>query len=385
MPHSSDSEAEDELTLMLLLVEEMMEAEEEEEEDDQEEDIVLGELAAAMIEQAWEVGVRMRNTHCLYLVHHDLLSDPREATPWQRLYHSRNDRAFITTMGFDVQAFEQMLHGGFLHRWNSRMINYPNVHPGGHSHPNHCSLDASGALRLILHWVTLTMHILLETLKSMPEARITWPQTQSEFKHYNDLIIASFGTADGLNLPVQVSVDEDLQNATYNGWLHDHFISNVIAFASNGEIIHYTFNAPGSWHDSCIAHRLYEKLLTKTPPDYYLACDTAFPRSSSIDNRIKVPLKSNSRLPTDHSAEWGMRDLQGSDAHLHLKLLKLVGHLHQVHVCLVGINQIKNVYEPIWQDGDELQQLWFNWHTMLFKNARKADCVARFHHVANLE
>ncbi|OAX31026.1 hypothetical protein K503DRAFT_654790, partial [Rhizopogon vinicolor AM-OR11-026] len=53
-----------------------------------------------------------------------------------------------------------------------------------------------------------------------------------EFQVLNGLVIArhplltgGFGTLDGLNLPVETSQDQEIENATYNGWLHDHFVS----------------------------------------------------------------------------------------------------------------------------------------------------------------
>ncbi|KAJ3879203.1 hypothetical protein F5051DRAFT_302326, partial [Lentinula edodes] len=45
------------------------------------------------------------------------------------------------------------------------------------------------------------------------------------------LLVGAFGSLDGLKLPVQTSSDDDVENETYNGWLHEHFISNVIAFS----------------------------------------------------------------------------------------------------------------------------------------------------------
>jgi hypothetical protein len=40
---------------------------------------------------------------------------------------------------------------------------------------------------------------------------------------------------DGLNLPFQTSQDQEVENATFNGWLQEHFISSVFAFRDNGE------------------------------------------------------------------------------------------------------------------------------------------------------
>jgi hypothetical protein len=74
----------------------------------------------------------------------------------------------------------------------------------------------------------------------MKEARIHWP-VDDEFQAYNDLVLArhsllvgAFGTMDGLNLPCQISQDQEIENSTFNGWLHNHFVSFVFAFGAEG-------------------------------------------------------------------------------------------------------------------------------------------------------
>jgi hypothetical protein len=74
----------------------------------------------------------------------------------------------------------------------------------------------------------------------MDSARICWPQGD-EFHELSQLVSdrhpllsGVFGSIDGLNIPVQVSADVEVENATYNGWLHGHYISSVIAFSSRG-------------------------------------------------------------------------------------------------------------------------------------------------------
>ena len=76
----------------------------------------------------------------------------------------------------------------------------------------------------------------------MPDAAITWPHNDSKFEGNNSLIIeqhpqllGAFGGIDGLNLPTQTSEDQDVENATYNGWLSEHFISSVLAFFLRGK------------------------------------------------------------------------------------------------------------------------------------------------------
>jgi len=58
----------------------------------------------------------------LYLTHPDLLPNPRQGTPWQVLYESQNDCAFITMMGFNVATFHKILDHGFRDLWNTLAI-----------------------------------------------------------------------------------------------------------------------------------------------------------------------------------------------------------------------------------------------------------------------
>ena len=186
----------------------------------------------------------------------------------------------------------------------------------------------------------------------MPHAAITWPRGDEflELSSYvsmqHPLLQGIFGSIDGLNLPCQVSSNFEMENATYNGWLHSHFVSLVIVFSSKGlhlpecaywmltvqtgEIISCRTNCPGSWHDSRVAEGIYEKLEHETPDDYCIVADSVFPAGhDGIAGKILVPLKANEKLPEDstqrkyllqlsqsvlsyrQTAEWGMRELQG--------------------------------------------------------------------------
>ena len=168
-------------------------------------------------------------------------------------------------------------------------------------------------------------------------------------------------------------------------------------------------NAPGSWHDSKVARLIYRKLRNDTPEGFYLIADTAFPRGARyIEGRIKAPVKTGARLPHNpeeranrlrfdrqlvsfrQSAEWGMRALQGSFGRLRLPLeinddggradlLEVCVRMNNVRALLVGINQIRNVYMPIWQDEDD--RLWSGFERMLFGDIQWHDRVSRFHNV----
>lgn len=213
-------------------------------------------------DHAWSV--ENRRPRRQYLGRMNLLPNPRRGTPWTRLYDNRDDRAFITTMGINTSTFNMILEAGFERLWYTQPIPRPDKLAAIHSRAGKRSLDAAGGLGLVLHWLSSTMRqvslqqifalvpstvsrylrfalsILLKVLKGMPSAAITWPLGDEflELSGYvsmrHPLLQGVFGSIDGLNLPCQVSSDIEMENATYSGWLHSHFISSVIVFSSKG-------------------------------------------------------------------------------------------------------------------------------------------------------
>ena len=144
---------------------------------------------------------------------------------------------------------------GFVEKYFSGTVPRYDIDSTGTSRPGRCSLDAAGALRLILHYLNSTMCemslqqifalipstvsqynnfslvALLETLKGMDDTKIVYPYTAEEFKECNMLITnwhphltGAFGGLNDLNLLVQTLADEEIENATYNRWLSEHFI-----------------------------------------------------------------------------------------------------------------------------------------------------------------
>ncbi|KAG2063508.1 hypothetical protein BDR04DRAFT_1137636 [Suillus decipiens] len=341
----------------------------------------IGILVFVGMEQSCYECSEQRQSRRTYLIRSDLLPDPHLNTPWQALYSAQNNHAFITTMGVDVPTFHYILSyavgalGLVLHWLNSTMRDV--------------SLMQIFALVLatVSRYLHFSLTILLHALKSIPEAYIQWP-SGDDFQVLNELVIArhpllmgGFGTLDRLNLPVQTSQDQEIENATYNGWLHNHFVSSVIAFSADGSIIQCRLNAPGSWHDS---------------------------RTDQIAGRIKAPLKAGQCLPNDpaerqkllsfdqqllsfhQTAEWGMHALQGSFERLriplnihfseqHCDLLEVCVRLNNVHVGKVGISQIRSVYMPIWQEGKQDRMVWAEFESMVFSDQHHNDRVAQFH------
>ena len=111
------------------------------------------------IVEAHRTCVRHRNVNQLYLHRQDLLPKPRIGTPWQVLYAARNDRAFITTMGFDVETFHHLLEGrgGFAEQWELSTIPCNDVAMIGEPCLGSRSLDAAGGLGLVLHYLGSAM------------------------------------------------------------------------------------------------------------------------------------------------------------------------------------------------------------------------------------
>ncbi|KZT57258.1 hypothetical protein CALCODRAFT_434501 [Calocera cornea HHB12733] len=403
--------------------------------DDSEEQLQGAAFLIVVDHQAALHGARDRRAHRAYLSRRDLLRNPRLRTPFQTVLTGEVDRAYITTMGLDVKTFKRILEAGFEDLWNTSAIPRPDVSAWGEARPGKRSLNAAGGLGLVLYWLNSTMldkslaqifalipstitryrafalDLLLRTLKSVPEARIVWPE-EEDMEKLSELVVArhpllqgAFGSVDGLNLPTATSSDERWQNAQYNGWLHGHFTSNVLVFSTRGELLHAAINAPGSWHDSRVSSGIYAQLEENTPDPYFLAADTAFPHNrSTLRSKIKTPVKSGTRTTREQvqfldqlvsfrqSAEWGMRAIQGSFGRLRLPLdandgrarrtlLETVFRLHQIRVRLVGINQLRSVYEPIWTETKEQKQVWGSLREMFFPDIRKADRVAKFHYI----
>ena len=239
-------------------------------------------------DHAWSV--QNRRPRRQYLGRMSLLPNPRFGTPWTRLYQNREDRAFITTMGVNVSTFNTILKAGFEHLWNTHSIPRPDKPPTAHPRAGRRSLDSAGGLGLVLHWLSSTMRYvnlqqifalvpstvtrylrfalsnLLQVLREMPHAAIAWPQGDEfqELSGYvsvrHPLLQGVFGSIDGLNLPCQVSSDIEMENATYNGWLHSHFISSVIVFSSKGLHSLGEFCSTDTHYlhrrDHCLTHKL---------------------------------------------------------------------------------------------------------------------------------
>jgi len=152
-----------------------------------------------------------RQRHRLYLCRSELIPNPRVGSPWQVLYQSQSNRAFITTMGLDAATFQLILNAGFKYSWDFTPIPRTDTNLNGEPRLGARSLDAAGGLGLYLHYLRSSMRetglqlifalipstvnrylsfarqILLNTLRQHCVARVGWPD-DSEFSEMTNIV-----------------------------------------------------------------------------------------------------------------------------------------------------------------------------------------------------
>ena len=191
----------------------------------------------------------------------------------------------------------------------------------GHRH----LLDTEGCLGLVLCWshtcgtewclavvfgltgtcvsvyLQFGMQILVAILKADLKSEVCMPDAAEialfkeaiTVKHI--LLVDCYCMVDGLKLYLQQAGDSIIQSCFYNGWKHDHYVTNIFAFTLNGSIIACTLNAPGTWHDSTLAHwvSMYSKL-QKCLEDHHgkVLMDSAF-----ASNMYEFIIQSSQNVP----------------------------------------------------------------------------------------
>lgn len=185
------------------------------EQDEDDEKLRQAALAVLLVigaEEARNDRQARRHRTRYYLCQPELMPNPRVDSPWQKLYLSRNDRAYITTMGVDVETFNFLLAEGFADRWYSTPIPRDDTDTAGAPRPGARSLDAAGGLGLYLHWLCSTIRetslqqifalvpmtvnryiafaqkILLEVLHGIPDGEIAWPTDVDEYERLSRLV-----------------------------------------------------------------------------------------------------------------------------------------------------------------------------------------------------
>lgn len=316
------------------------------------------------------------------------------------------DQSLITLTGFDNRAFQFLLR-----LFAPFYYGFTPYSSDGNIRPLHStvslgrprSMSAAHCLGLILTWhrtrgaefvlclmfgitgsvcsvfLRFGRRILLKVLKENAMARITMPTAtdverfQTAFRTKYSMLKDVYCVADGLKLYLEQSGDYIIQNMFYNGWKHDHYVSNVFVFSPDGAVIACAINAPGSMHDSTVAEwgKIYNKL--KEAFDEHggqCVVDSAFSRTHypfliksaqdcvvGSDGTIESIMTLRQATSARQASEWGMRAFQGTFPRLKDRfiyeergerkvVLMCMVLLYNLRSRLVGINQILHSYMP---------------------------------------
>jgi len=334
------------------------------------------------------------------------LQDPN-FSPWVRLFCSNSEQALITFTGLDYRSFNYLntkfkpLYERYTPYSSSGRIRLRRVVNGVPVIRRPLSLDSRGCLGLVCSFtrtrgplyalqlmfgltgtvISLFLRfgrrLLLRVLKAEPGSRIQMPSVE-EIRQYQFIVSMKFPNLvgvwfvmDGVKLYLEASGSGEIQERFYNGWMHDHYVSNLFAFAPSGLIVCCSINAPGCMHDSAVAD--YGKVYDKLEHQYEVTggkgvVDSAFSRrrhgfliksSQTVASNAprRTVLVQRDATSLRQTAEWGMRGFQGSfprmkdrfhyeeDGERLLMLLTTV-HLYNFRTRYVGLNQIRTVFLP---------------------------------------
>lgn len=323
---------------------------------------------------------------------------PASDSAWKTLYNSANDQAMITLTGLDYCTFHWLadkfcpLFETYTPHTTTGEITQRNTNRGRKR-----MMGGIDCLGLYLAWsrlrgttmclsmlfgmtatsvsmyIRFARRIVVLLLHDDEMAKLQIP-TDDRIREYMDAVAAKhprlqgvWCTMDGLKLYLQQSPKTVIQNRFYNGWTHDHYVTNVLCFCPDGTIPIAAYNCPGSFHDSTVADwgNIYTKLAeVHQRTGGKCTVDSAFSRG-----RYPFLIKSSQSDPENpedfcvnteatsmrQSAEWGMRAFQSSFPRLKDRLLyeekgerrlilKSLILLYNVRARKVGINQIRNTY-----------------------------------------
>ena len=225
------------------------------------------------------------------------LQDP-QSSAWVRLFTSNSDQALITFTGLDYRSFNylntkfKVLYDLYTLYSPTGKIRRRRVVNGVPVLRRPLSMDSLGCLGLVCSFTrtrgsyyalqivfgltgsVLSLYLrygrrlLFRVLKAEPGERIQMPSIE-EIRDYQENVqrfypnlVGVWFVMDGLKLYLQQCGSSPIQACFYNGWTHDHYVSNVFAFAPSGLIVCCSINAPGCMHDSSVADygKVYDKL-----------------------------------------------------------------------------------------------------------------------------
>ena len=199
---------------------------------------------------------------------------------------------------------------------------------------------------------------------------------------HESLIDDVIGFMDGVSLPTQCTSEENEQNAMYDGYTCDMTVNNVLAYGPDGKVFLSALNFPGSWTDGKLTAHFIEFIKQKIGR-YKICVDQGFPRQGEAYGILVGPISkrtarglhrdvhdyllkiSNIYTSLRQASEWGMRGLQGTFPRLKSRLpsdktkqqlvLEAIVFIHNLRTDIVGMNQIKTVFFPEYEQIHALE------------------------------
>ncbi len=228
-------------------------------------------------------------------------------------------------------------------------------------------------------WLKFGRRCLIKALFNHPAAKVQLPTGQeirafeTTIKNKFNLLHNVWGAMDGVKLLIEQTGHGDEQNNFYNGWTHDHYVTNLLLFSPDGKVRGCYLNAPGVLHDSTLA--TWGNLYDDIDPIFerfgsHVDVDSTFAKAnkeSMIKSQrsnvtmdgffVQPPTFNRQATGCWQFLEWGMRGLQGSFPRITERLhYELSGERKYIIISMillfnwrastVGQNQIRTVYLP---------------------------------------
>ena len=208
------------------------------------------------------------------------------SSPFMHLFNSGQDDALITLCGFDHRTYRLLLelfdplYEGYVICQETGLLRACRLTKKGKKVGRKRDFTSQMLLGLTLawtrtrgslkvlqiifgftsaplsRWIRYGRRLLVMCLRHHPDSAIKLP-TREEIAQFQVAISSMYtsipyvyAALDGLKLTLEQAGDDDTQNAFYNGWTCDHYVSCLFLFTPDGRIRAAYLNAPGSWHDS---------------------------------------------------------------------------------------------------------------------------------------
>jgi hypothetical protein len=315
------------------------------------------------------------------------------------MYMGGSDAAMITFTGLDHRSFEelntsfQVLFDAYTPHGKDGIIR--RVGKAGRKRV----VTSSDCLALVLSWtrtrggmfvlqiifglsastvseyIRFGRRLLIEIMNKDEAAQVRIPPAE-KIAEYNRAVEARhpalkkvWMTMDGLKLYLEQSPNCLLQSRYYNGWTHDHYVTNILGFCPAGTIVVACVNVPGCIHDSTVCEwgNIYTQLgkvhaetggtCTVDSAFSKKKCDFLIKSSQTLPESLEEIIVNADATSMRQSAEWGMRSFQASFPRIKDRivyeengerrlLLKMLVLLFNYRANKVGISQIKNTYMP---------------------------------------